>query len=1096
MSGHADSPSDGDGAKGKPKAKPPRKKPKGSKAKDSSTAKDTATKGPGDDTSRTSGRKPSKRDRDEGSPESGPAKKQLKQGEAAVLCKCRVKFCGATFRDPVTYNRHRMVVHGLPCMPSLKPLMELEEAKDTTKATGKSAKTKPKPKTSKDKGKSAEPTEEKSKAAEPTKPKSKKGQKPTKAKSEAEAEKASADKAKTKDRPQSAPESQARGRSDLPGPWFCIGCGRQYKWTRGVRDHQSKTRGFCNGYKGYSRTPPPSQAEIDQELRTINQWLDEVRLTELEEGRGQAEEKSKEAEPVVATVDQPVVAVSNLFDVLDISEEQEKPSTSKDDSEEEMEASTSLPATELSTDDWADRVEAEAAKATEESSTESASVQPTKEAEEAGGKTGIWKLKIPKKQSGSKKKGKKGSSKQMNLGSAAFGDSEKTYAEECEQARDRTSVPSGQRPLTGEGKSADKPKPPPAQGSAPDSGVTPKEKVKPKATTEASGSKGHSVAVPKDSTSKTAQPKDKPSESAEDISRRGVLPSGSSATPGGWQMVKGGKVYSLDETPESVQRHAMERWRRGAQKEFQRVEAEETRRARQQAKNRRKKHRARAKKLSTTETSGSEAPKAGGTPRPTGKPVGKSAPADQPKGDSAKPKEPTAGSEPATPAVPAQTPQNFPALPEKLGEHQAPAPMHQGVTLPVPRTDYRAEEIPAGSLVCVFTDGQPRWLELAQAQLSAVRPTDQVRLRRVHGTLDHFCPVQDLAVVPTTPETTVNRYTGLPSTVGRRDAGGNVSLGIRRAQSVQARLASRQTAIPSVVAVFTETFVPRAVMSGLSTGDRSNLRLEHPTIIVDPPAAQGGSPQGRVHLRMQQGHPSYSEPVPVRDTWVGGTDPLPQFLWGMIPPPPPTKGHHVPIDRTEQEPLSDAPPMREEVPMETKPTEEPSTSGPAPGGLSFGYDAQLDPTQCTSPLQSSADSSATSLGLTASDLERIAQETLEVLSQDLQNGAKARSCRLPSSLSTLPSAPGAEQPEAGDSTMTTDEASSELSLDSQGIPVVHLSTDLTSSEDGEAGKVEDVAPRRSSTSSVGSGASNVTVIRRSLGDGDSPDPGDQAGDAS
>ena len=80
--------------------------------------------------------------------------------------------------------------------------------------------------------------------------------------------------------------------------------------------------------------------------------------------------------------------------------------------------------------------------------------------------------------------------------------------------------------------------------------------------------------------------------------------------------------------------------------------------------------------------------------------------------------------------------------------------------------------------------------------------------------------------------------------------------------------------------------------------------------------------------------------------------------------------------------------------------------------------------------------------------------------------------------------------------MTTDEASSELSLDSQGIPVVHLSTDLTSSEDGEAGKVEDVAPRRSSTSSVGSGASNVTVIRRSLGDGDSPDPGDQAGDAS
>ena len=76
---------------------------------------------------------------------------------------------------------------------------------------------------------------------------------------------------------------------------------------------------------------------------------------------------------------------------------------------------------------------------------------------------------------------------------------------------------------------------------------------------EVSGSKGGSTAR-KEATPKTAQPKDQPSKSTEDISRQGVLPE-----------------------------RSMECWRRGAQKEFQKVEAQEAKHACQQAKNQQEK---------------------------------------------------------------------------------------------------------------------------------------------------------------------------------------------------------------------------------------------------------------------------------------------------------------------------------------------------------------------------------------------------------------------------------------------------------------------------------------------------------------------------
>ena len=431
---------------------------------------------------------------------------------------------------------------------------------------------------------------------------------------------------------------------------------------------------------------------------------------------------------------------------------------------------------------------------------------------------------MDKKKKKKKKKDKSGSPKQADLGSLAFGDSEKSYSEEKEEMRNRVAVsePDPQRcPSREEGSSSEKPKTP----SKPKPSDSKTGKGKPHKDGHGKKPKGESVTpkeTPKVPIAQLPKIPKKPADSKEEADRPNVLP-GDQSDVSGWQGVDAkGKPTSL-----SKYEAALEQWRKDIKKDSERWAKVERKREKNIRRNERRKSKGKGSDT-TPSASGSDATPKGGTSKD-------------------KPSLPT-----NTQSVPdVKNPKDFP-LPtqKKPGIFNVTAPFH-GEALPADiGKQHTVEEVPAGSLCLTFKDGVPRWMELGKPVYTPVRKAEEPRLRRAHACLEAYCEVRTVDEVPLTPTTRFDRFTGLPNTAGRRDAGGNVSLGLRRADSIRAPVLSRDAAIPTAVAVYTETFVPREAIARFEANEKEMVRVSHPTLIVSPPPGTGTILSRKIALSM------------------------------------------------------------------------------------------------------------------------------------------------------------------------------------------------------------------------------------------------------
>ena len=145
-------------------------------------------------------------------------------------------------------------------------------------------------------------------------------------------------------------------------------------------------------------------------------------------------------------------------------------------------------------------------------------------------------------------------------------------------------------------------------------------------------------------------------------------------------------------------------------------------------------------------------------------------------------------------------PDEFPLLPAKEPQGGAtPDVRDQPDEAPMPQKVYRLSE---GTVVGVRQGGKLQYITLGCSTIVEARPSLRSERRAFHEGLNgEFCPAG-------TPRPARDQTTGFPSTAGRTDTAGNVSLGLRRREALHTHYVASPDELVARTVIYEEVSCP------------------------------------------------------------------------------------------------------------------------------------------------------------------------------------------------------------------------------------------------------------------------------------------------